>query len=159
MSWRMLIFVVVDWKDYSTPSPSTPSDSVYPFTASSILPSSSPASAESVLSRSHRKALPARLRQLSYRGPIARKSNPMLATSFRTHGPEIESVWADSPIRAGKSVLRGRFEDDFQIVQSLGVGAFSQVWKVCEKKTGSMYAVKAGKPFTGFKSRYAVSMC
>ena len=41
----------------------------------------------------------------------------------------------------------------FNIKGSLGRGEFSQVWSVQEKSTGNVFAVKAGRPYTGLKNR------
>lgn len=41
---------------------------------------------------------------------------------------------------------------DLEVVAPLGSGSFSQVWKVKDSK-GKLYAVKAGKPYTGSKNR------
>ena len=62
--------------------------------------------------------------------------------------------------KAGEAVIgktevisQNRLDRDFTLVQSLGAGAFSQVWKVRDKKDGQYWAVKAGKPYTGVKNR------
>jgi hypothetical protein len=67
----------------------------------------------------------------------------MLATSFR------------AAQRGNKARQRGapnRLQTDFKLVQSLGAGEFSQVWKVRDKE-GKVWAVKAGKSYTGTKNR------
>ena len=54
-------------------------------------------------------------------------------------------------------VPTGRLEKDFVLVQSVGSGEFSKVWKVRGKKDGRLWAVKAGKPYTGLKNRLVPS--
>ncbi|OCF40718.1 WEE protein kinase [Kwoniella heveanensis CBS 569] len=125
------------------------------------------------------RGLPARVRQISnshmagIRGPIARASNPMLAASFKasihvvpeTPGPGQSpamskddgdnGVFGIGSARYGH-VKRGattRLDKDFTVIETLGSGAFSQVLKVREKASGRLYAVKAGKPYTGAKNR------
>lgn len=71
----------------------------------------------------------------------------MLAQAYRAQAPRPAG---SGPVGSGKS---GRLERDFTIVQALGAGEFSQVWKVKEKSTGLLFAVKAGKPYTGYKNR------
>jgi mitosis inhibitor protein kinase SWE1 len=62
---------------------------------------------------------------------------------------------AASDVGAGES-SRNRLDKDFVLLQSLGAGAFSQVWKVRERASGAVWAVKAGKPYTGKKNRSVV---
>ncbi|WVQ95179.1 hypothetical protein IAU59_002273 [Kwoniella sp. CBS 9459] len=125
------------------------------------------------------RGLPARVRQISNshmagsRGPIARASNPMLAASFKasihvvpeTPGPgQSQALMNDNTVdglfgvgSARQSISRRgattRLDKDFTVIETLGSGAFSQVLKVREKRTGRLYAVKAGKPYTGAKNR------
>jgi mitosis inhibitor protein kinase SWE1 len=47
----------------------------------------------------------------------------------------------------------GRYERDFATVQALGQGEFSSVWKVRSKADGTLWAVKKGKPYSGFRDR------
>lgn len=47
----------------------------------------------------------------------------------------------------------GKLERDFTLVQALGAGEFSSVWKVRHKGDGKMWAVKTGRPYTGVKNR------
>lgn len=47
----------------------------------------------------------------------------------------------------------GRFERDFTLVQALGSGEFSCVWKVRSKADGGLWAVKTGRPYTGARNR------
>jgi mitosis inhibitor protein kinase SWE1 len=68
----------------------------------------------------------------------------MLAASFRAQ------AMIGSTTQGGSA---NKLNRDFVIMQSLGRGEFSQVWKVKEKKTGRMYAVKAGRAYTGTKNR------
>jgi hypothetical protein len=46
-----------------------------------------------------------------------------------------------------------RFERDFVLLGPIGVGEFSTVWKVREKRNGNVWAVKRGKPYIGEKDR------
>lgn len=101
-----------------------------------------------------------RVRTLSRAGPVPRASNPMLAATFRAHGgiapatPALESTIAESYMSdEARAAGAGRFERDFALVQALGNGEFSQVWKVRSKADGNIWAVKTGRPYTGFKNR------
>lgn len=69
----------------------------------------------------------------------------MLASTYRAH--------ASKPNHDVIDYRRNRLDKDFVLLQSLGAGAFSQVWKVRERKSGEVSAVKAGKPYTGKKNR------
>ena len=75
----------------------------------------------------------------------------MLAASFRAAASRNSDVFRSSSGYGGS-----RLETDFVIVQSLGKGEFSHVWKVKEKASGTLFAVKAGRPYTGYKNRYVV---
>ncbi|WVF67603.1 hypothetical protein IAT40_002361 [Kwoniella sp. CBS 6097] len=125
------------------------------------------------------RGLPARVRQISNsliagsRGPIARASNPMLAASFRasihvvpeTPGPgQSQTLYKENADNSLFGIGNARYnhtkrgattrlDKDFTVIETLGSGAFSQVLKVCEKGTGRLFAVKAGKPYTGAKNR------
>lgn len=95
------------------------------------------------------------------RKPVIRASNPMLAASFKSaaqittpargHTSQELSMFTGRPKLGSEGITR--LETDFALVENLGSGAFSQVWKVREKKTGKVFAVKAGKPYTGAKNR------
>ncbi|ODN83545.1 hypothetical protein L202_01667 [Cryptococcus amylolentus CBS 6039] len=91
--------------------------------------------------------------------PMVRTSNPMLAANFKSAAPITTPARGQATESlascAGKFGSDGitRLETDFTLVDNLGSGAFSQVWKAREKKTGKVYAVKAGKPYTGIKNR------
>ncbi|WWC90462.1 uncharacterized protein L201_005397 [Kwoniella dendrophila CBS 6074] len=160
----------------TTPSPTGPHP-LYPFASSSAMLSTPPRSSEYAHSDAIEPSsiekyrnMPARVRQISdshaaERGPLARASNPMLAASYKAsssmrtlpetpeHG-QIPSInifnGLSKPTRKGVAT---RLEKDFTVIQTLGSGAFSQVLKVCEKSSGKLYAVKAGKPYTGAKNR------
>ncbi|WWC63567.1 uncharacterized protein I303_106171 [Kwoniella dejecticola CBS 10117] len=159
----------------TTPSPTGP-HILYPFASSASIstppPSGSSTSADPVeLSAiENQRSKPARVRQISNshladRGPLARASNPMLAVSFKasasihtvpetpahTQLPSINLFDGTEKIRSARHTTR--LDKDFTVVQNLGSGAFSQVFKVCEKSTGKLFAVKAGKPYTGAKNR------
>ncbi|KAK4686599.1 mitosis inhibitor protein kinase SWE1, partial [Tremellales sp. Uapishka_1] len=116
----------------TTPSPTAmTTTSMYPFTSSQSI---------STLSTSPQLAIRAP-RNRHLHDPVARNSNPMLAATFKAH---------ESLPRKGD---RGnRFDKDFVLIESLGGGAFSKVWKVRDKK-GGVWAVKAGKPYSGSKNR------
>jgi mitosis inhibitor protein kinase SWE1 len=143
----------------TTPSPTSGMGMIYPFASSTWLkalhtpPSSDLArSSDGPISSPLDKlmALPGRLRDLTGAGgPIARASNPMLAASYKAH----RSSAPPGPTGAAKRIA-GRLERDFVLLQSLGSGEFSQVWKVRDKKHGRLWAVKAGKPYTGYTNRY-----
>lgn len=47
----------------------------------------------------------------------------------------------------------GRFEQDFVVLEPVGQGEFSTVWKVREKRSGDIFAVKRGKAYCGAKDR------
>ncbi|KAL7422403.1 mitosis inhibitor protein kinase swe1 [Cryptotrichosporon argae] len=116
-------------------TPSPPHTSAYPFAPSTLTPThtATPAS------------MP-RIRELANaHGPLIRTSNPMLSASYRADAN------ADGPTRSADS--GNRLERDFEIVRALGQGEFSRVWEVRDKKQGNVWAVKAGKPYTGFKNR------
>ncbi|WVQ79694.1 hypothetical protein IAT38_001794 [Cryptococcus sp. DSM 104549] len=94
----------------------------------------------------------------TYRGPVMRASNPMF-DDFRpaqiTTPAKAQAVGSLLVAGGKDKVEEGitRLETDFTLVENLGSGAFSQVWKVREKKTGRVFAVKAGKPYQGVKGR------
>ncbi|WRT68652.1 uncharacterized protein IL334_005631 [Kwoniella shivajii] len=162
----------------TTPSP-IGQHHLYPFASSSGLISTPPhssiyAPSEPIEPSSLEKYrnMPARIRQISNshaseRGPIARASNPMLATAFKasasihtvveTRGqgqmPSLNLFNENSRSAHNTGVAKTRLDKDFTVVQALGSGAFSQVLEVCEKSSGKLYAVKAGKPYTGAKNR------
>ncbi|CAK9781974.1 hypothetical protein CC85DRAFT_276975 [Cutaneotrichosporon oleaginosum] len=138
----------------TTPSP-TPASTRYPFvrrlsmasvTSVDISPTASP-------------LLSGRVRTLSATGPVARASNPMLAATFRAHAhmpatPAWELHIGDTYIpKEAREAGAGRYERDFVTVQALGQGEFSSVWKVRCKADDSMWAVKKGKPYSGFRDR------
>lgn len=61
-------------------------------------------------------------------------------------------------LKSGKTMLSGshgisKFERDFVMLEPIGQGEFSTVWKVRDKRTGGLWAVKRGKPFIGLKDR------
>ncbi|ORX38288.1 hypothetical protein BD324DRAFT_588590 [Kockovaella imperatae] len=147
----------------TTPSPIAGGQNVYPFASSSVtVPSSayssrhgfhdptspiesSPAPVHSFASRLTR----------TIKRPIARASNPMLAESFKMDGAALSQAKKASKVGSNEALRVGgsRLDKEFAIVHSLGKGEFSQVWKVVEKSTGVMYAVKAGRTYTGYKNR------
>ncbi|WVR09388.1 hypothetical protein IAU60_006455 [Kwoniella sp. DSM 27419] len=160
----------------TTPSP-THHRVLYPFAASGSLvtPPHVSTTAEPFEPSSIElyRGVPARVRQISdfhqteRRGPVARASNPMLAASYQSvisvvpetpgqdETPSIpHSLFNANASRPDHRRIGGtRLERDFTVIQTLGSGAFSQVLKVREKATNRLYAVKAGKPYTGAKNR------
>lgn len=52
-----------------------------------------------------------------------------------------------------RSERRNKLDADFVLVQGIGAGEFSQVWKVRSRRDGAVSAVKAGKPYMGVKNR------
>jgi mitosis inhibitor protein kinase SWE1 len=86
------------------------------------------------------------------RGPVTRTSNPMLAATYKSGSTKVACSTS-----SGQKLASGRLERDFVMLESIGKGGFSQVWKVKEKSSGKLLAVKAGKPYTGVKNRYVMS--
>ncbi|RSH85623.1 hypothetical protein EHS25_003762 [Saitozyma podzolica] len=129
----------------TTPSPRSPTDMIYPFTSGTFHALSTPPSSDSNPSSEDTPARTMAPHAVPHhlRGPVARTSNPMLAASFRAQG-----VTKNRAV----SGAANRLQRDFEVVQSLGAGEFSQVWKVKDKR-GKVFAVKAGKPYTGSKNR------
>lgn len=80
----------------------------------------------------------------------------MLAASYRAaaDSPPSAPIQPIASKRAFPASNRGlRLPNrDLEVVAPLGSGSFSQVWKVKDSK-GKLYAVKAGKPYTGAKNR------
>ena len=140
----------------TTPSPTATAHFSYPFACRR--PARSPSSGEVTVSSGasepafpkQMKTLPSRVRELNgFRGPVSRSSNPMLAATFRESSEAIEGC----PESEANKCKSGRLDRDYDIIQSLGRGEFSQVWKVREKNNGRLWAIKAGKPYTGYKNR------
>ncbi|KAL1407790.1 mitosis inhibitor protein kinase swe1 [Vanrija albida] len=135
----------------TTPSPQVAS-TYYPFARNATeagSPSTSPA-----------RTRPARVRALSRAGPVARNSNPMLAATFRAHAavmpatPAAGTTLAEGLMPdAARVAGAGRFENDFTLVQALGSGEFSNVWKVRSKADNDLWAVKTGRPYIGARNR------
>lgn len=139
-----------------TPSP-TVASTQYPFAPRRM----SVASIDTISPTCTPQLAGGRVRTLSRGGPIARTSNPMLAASFRAHGamvapstPALESSIAEMFVpEEARAAGAGRFERDFALVQALGNGEFSQVWKVRSKADGEIWAIKTGRPYSGHKNR------
>lgn len=138
-------------REVNTPSPTTPTSINYPFAPSSSLRSvASPFTSSTVAPSSPidvcsplKPAGIAARHAMSRHGPLARASNPMLAASFKVQATAAELI----------AVPGNRLEKDFVIEKSLGQGEFSNVWEVRDRKTGQLFAVKAGRPYTGSKNR------
>lgn len=138
----------------STPSPTTPTSFDYPFAPSSSMSTIAsspltrfdhPPSDATEVSPSSDKVLKLSRPHLLRTKPIARASNPMLAATFQAQGTH-----GGRPHFAGPGNM---INSDFVIMEILGQGEFSTVWKVKEKKSGQLFAVKAGRPYTGKKNR------
>lgn len=157
---KALPFIPVQPKfGISTPSP-TVSRTCYPFDRRMSIDSTSSPTGTPMASTG------GRMRVLS-RGPIVRASNPMLASTFRAHSsggpgpagpvpstPAVDSAFAETFMTdAARAAGAGRFERDFTLVQALGSGEFSSVWKVRHKNDGDLWAIKTGRPYTGHKNR------
>jgi hypothetical protein len=91
---------------------------------------------------------------------LSRISNPLLSVTFQQHANKGLSVPAvdgkKTARRVSTSSISGadsRFERDFVLLGPIGVGEFSTVWKVREKRNGTVWAVKRGKPYIGEKDR------
>lgn len=100
---------------------------------------------------------------------LARVSNPLLSAAYKLgeqqanlRGAGLLVPGADgknnakSARRVSTSSIGGadsRFERDFVLLGPIGVGEFSTVWKVREKRNGTVWAVKRGKPYIGEKDR------
>ena len=162
MMGTMLIPIVsIPGLGITTPSPVAGGQNAYPFAASSSALHANPymsRTGSGDLSSAESSPLqafnPASRLVRTIKRPVARASNPMLAETFKldatTHG-KTTKVAVNDALKVGGS----RLDKDFAIVQSLGKGEFSQVWKVVEKSTGTMYAVKAGRTYAGHKNRSA----
>ncbi|KAJ9104106.1 hypothetical protein QFC19_004090 [Naganishia cerealis] len=152
--------------DFSTitPSPPAPNARHYPFASSSNLPKieianspTSPLKKSGILAR------------LPKHRALARVSNPLLSAAYKLGEQQANlramtfvTPSADSKHklkiarRVSTSSLGGsdsRFERDFVMLGPIGVGEFSTVWKVREKRNGTVWAVKRGKPYVGEKDR------
>ncbi|KAJ9111229.1 hypothetical protein QFC22_006604 [Naganishia vaughanmartiniae] len=148
----------------STPSPPAPNARHYPFASSSQVPKieianspTSPLKKGGFLSR------------LPKNRALARVSNPLLSAAYKLGEQQANmramafgTPSADSKHklkiarRVSTSSLGGtdsRFERDFVLLGPIGVGEFSTVWKVREKRNGTVWAVKRGKPYVGEKDR------
>ena len=146
----------------TTPSPGSNGHFQYPFTVSKNKNLATPSPDKSKSQVQADVIAPSRMSQLR-RGPVARASNPMLAATFKADllATPPESSSALTFKLNGKEVAlpqADKFNKEFVVVQLLGSGAFSQVWKVKHKGEGTVWAVKAGKPYTGMKNRCVLSM-
>lgn len=148
----------------TTPSPPAPMR-IYPFVSrvskltqcDPSVHSSPTASFASPISKDGQGPRNNLLRRIQPRpGPIARASNPLLSAAYKASSVATQgcsSAFASPSLKNSALSEQGRLERDFLILGPLGQGEFSDVLKVKEKKTGGMYAVKRGRPFTGAKDR------
>jgi hypothetical protein len=152
--------------DFSTitPSPPAPNARHYPFASSSNLPRieianspTSPLKKGGFLSR------------LPKHRALARVSNPLLSAAYKLGEQQanIRAMAFGTPSADNKHKLKiarrvstsslggtdSKFERDFVLLGPIGVGEFSTVWKVREKRDGTVWAVKRGKPYVGEKDR------
>lgn len=137
----------------STPSPVS---AQYPFSRRSSVASSIDAASPACTPSTGPGG---RIRALS-RGLVAHLSNPILTAPFRTQSPIIPTTPASVSAAAEgfipeeiRAAGAGKLERDFTLVQALGAGEFSNVWKVRHKGDGSLWAVKTGRPYSGVKNR------
>lgn len=111
------------------------------------------------------------LSRLQYSGKhkaLARISNPLLSAAYKLGEQQAsrksgkpalsggDKATMASPRQASKDLPNVLFERDFTLLEPLGQGEFSTVWKVKDKKDGLMYAVKRNKAFIGEKDRLVV---
>ena len=152
----------LDFAGLDTPSPPAPIRT-YPFANGGHLqappvPSPSPP---------RRKGTLLQRLQGSKHKTLRRISNPLLSAAYKLgeqqaqFGNHMKNLSTDSskPSKQGRASLSGslpgatRFEKDYVMLEPIGNGEFSTVWKVKEKKTGQLWAVKRGKPYLGLKDR------
>lgn len=137
-----------------TPEPPTPVQS-YPFaTTNYTLEKGKPIDSPSPPHK--RFSILSRLKQ---QRPLARTSNPFLSLAYKLGGEHLKpaATTTTSPVAlqptAEEKRTGGRFEQDFVVLAPVGRGEFSTVWKVREKSSGDIFAVKRGKAFSGAKDR------
>ena len=151
--------------DFSTITPSPPVDGArhYPFAPSANLSKADVAnSPTSPLKKG------GFLSRLPKHRALARVSNPLLSAAYKLGeqqanmrgsgllAPGDSKNTAKTARRVSTSSIGGadsRFERDFVLLGPIGVGEFSTVWKVREKRNGTVWAVKRGKPYIGEKDR------
>lgn len=153
----------LDFTGLDTPSPPAPIRT-YPFAngplQSHIVPSPSPP---------RRKGTLLQRLQGSKHKTLRRISNPLLSAAYKLgeqqvqFGNHMKNLSTDNskapkqgrPSLSGSPVVT-RFEKDYVMLEPIGNGEFSTVWKVKEKKTGKLWAVKRGKPYLGLKDRSVI---
>jgi mitosis inhibitor protein kinase SWE1 len=94
---------------------------------------------------------------------LRRISNPLLSAAYKLGEQQtqlgnhiktsIENNKVPKPTRPTTPGGASRFEREYVMLEPIGNGEFSTVWKVKERKTGGIWAVKRGKPYLGVKDR------
>ena len=126
-----------------TPSPRQANAFPYPFRTTETVYSSSPPSSNAQMVTPAWPSLQLKSIQM-HKAPIARASNPMLGMAYQNEAvPQANDALGDGINRLNK---------DLEIIGGLGKGEFSQVWRV-KDRAGNLWAVKAGKPYSGAKNR------
>jgi mitosis inhibitor protein kinase SWE1 len=151
----------LDFTGIDTPSPPAPVRT-YPFANGNAQMQSVPSP-----SPPRRKGTLLQRLQGSKHKTLRRISNPLLSAAYKLgeqqaqFGNHMKNFSNDSSKgpKQGRASVGGslpgttRFEKDFVMLEPIGNGEFSTVWKVKEKKTGKVWAVKRGKPYLGLKDR------
>jgi hypothetical protein len=148
----------LEFASVDTPSPKAASGRDYPFESGKVRHvSPSPPKRKNLFQRW----------QGTKQKALRKISNPLLSTAYRLGesqsqaGSTKQSGTTDT-IRAARrprsSLISSpggitRFERDFILLEPVGNGEFSTVWKVKEKSTKTIWAVKRGKPYLGKKDR------
>lgn len=144
-----------------TPSPPAPIRT-YPFAdgkiRSSVATPSPPQRKNSLLQRL----------QGSKHKALRRISNPLLSAAYKlgeqqnqlnnhirnlSNATETGKGPRPTGLSISNSYRTSKFEKDFTMLEPIGNGEFSTVWKVKQKSNGLLWAVKRGKPYRGMKDR------
>ena len=153
----------LDFTAVDTPSPQAPVRT-YPFAhgvaKQEAVPSPSPPRRKSTLLQ--------RL-QGSKHKTLRRISNPLLSAAYKLGEQQvqlgnhiknlsIENHKVQKPSRPVTPVGVSRFEREYMMLEPIGNGEFSTVWKVKERKSARIWAVKRGKPYLGAKDRWVIRL-
>jgi mitosis inhibitor protein kinase SWE1 len=142
-------------QEMCTVTPSPPAHvRTYPFADGAGAKTKSHLSADSPSPPHKRFSILSRLKSAKQQRPLSRPSNPLLSLAYKIGGEQQARGLVSATRSPGKDdISQGRFEQDFVVLQPVGEGEFSTVWKVRGKRTGEIFAVKRGKAFTGGKDR------